>query len=313
MRIIRHLNVLKGHSLVVALGTFDGVHRGHQKVIGLAKDYARRNKCELAVIAFDPHPQQVVAPERGLRILTQVSEKASRMEDLGVDYLILLKFDRNLRSLSYKQFVEKYLVHLLKAKAVFVGYDHAFGKGRQGNVNELKKLGKKYGFAVTVVSPVLSRFRPIKSSLIREEISGGNFNWAVDLLGHPYIVSGLIRKGFGQGRKLGFPTVNLKVTKDKLVPAHGIYAGWAVVNDKRYPAAIYIGSRPTFPEKTVAIEAHFIDSKLSPEQIRATAHGNKVNLELVRWIRGDKQFADVEALKKAIRTDIDYCKRALKA
>ena len=313
MRIIRHLNVLRGHKLVVVLGTFDGVHRGHQRVISEAVKYARKNSYEVAVVTLDPHPQLVVAPHRGMRLLTLVAEKAHRMQALGVDYLVLQRYDQKLRSLSAEQYVKKYLVDIFKAKAVFVGYDHAFGKNRKGHVKDLKKMGEKHGFTVKVVLPVLSRFFPIKSSLIRSEIAGGNFNWAVDLLGHPYLISGLVRKGEGRGRTLGFPTLNLKVPKEKLIPAHGIFAGWVRVADKRLPAAIYIGSRPTFPEKNVTIEAHLISPAGAKETARNVLNGKKVTYELVRRIRPDRQFADVEELKRAIAQDISECRRILKA
>ena len=317
MRIIRHIKVLTGHQLVVALGTFDGVHRGHQKLISQAKQYAQKKGYELAVIAFDPHPQQVVAPERGLRILTEVSEKSERLKNLGVDYLVLLKFNQVFRGMTYQKFIENYLVRALKAKAVFVGYDHSFGKNRGGTVKELKTFGQKYGFEVQVTPPVLSRFQPIKSSLIRRELSSGNFNWAVDLLGHPYLIGGIVIKGAGRGSKIGFPTINIKVSGEKLLPAHGIFAGWLRLSAdnapsaSRLPVAIYIGSRPTFPEKNVTIEAHVLGTAGSKFKPQKSLNGKKVTLELTRYVRSDRQFSDVEDLKKAIAEDVAKCRKIL--
>lgn len=279
---------------VIALGTFDGVHRGHQLVIKRTVQAAKKIGAKALVVTFDPHPQQVIVPQRGLRLLTTLKEREALFCALGIDRTAVIRFNERLRRLSEEEFVKKYLVEGLKVRQIFVGYDYAFGKGRSGGVAELRRLGQKYGFSVKVISPVKVGKRTVKSSLIRELISQGEFNRAVKLLGHPYQIEGRVVKGTGIGKGLGFPTANLSISPQKLIPARGVYAG----RFGKYRCAINIGGRPTFGGGNETIfEAHIL-------HFHGRLRGQRVALTVERRLRDEKQFSDVAELKKQIARDI---------
>lgn len=298
MRIIRHPRRKSLKGCVVALGTFDGVHRGHQAVIKQAVAFSKKLKaCSLA-LTFDPHPQQLIVPERGLKLLTTLQEREALLCRLGIEGVVVVKFSQHLRKLSYERFVKNYLVNKLGVRSVFVGYDFAFGHGRSGNVSQLKKLGGKYGFTVTVVPPVETDHRHIKSSIIRDLVSHGSFAEALRLLGHPYIITGKVVKGSGRGKKLGFPTANLLIDKHKLIPAQGIYAGG--VGGRK--CAVNIGSRPTFGTDHTLVEVHILN-------FNGNLRRQTIRVELIRKLRDEIQFSDVEDLKQQIKKDILKVKR----
>jgi riboflavin kinase/FMN adenylyltransferase len=293
MKIIRHPEKGKLSRPIVALGTFDGVHIGHKRVIEAAVRHARRSASHSAVITFDPHPQEVVAPERGLRLLTTLPEREDLFAQLGADAVVVSLFTRQLQNLAYPEYVRRYLVRRLGVRHVFVGYDYCFGRGRTGNPVELKKLGEKFGFAVTVVPPVKLGGRIVKSSAIRELLSRGDFKQARKMLGHPYRLTGKVVRGDGRGATLGFPTANLKVDPRKLIPAEGVYMGY--IDGKK--CVVNIGSRPTFRAGKSTIEAHILNFD---KNIR----GMTLRLDLFARLRGEKQFADALELAAQIKKDI---------
>jgi len=280
------------------LGTFDGVHRGHQKVIRNAVRYAKKIGVASLAITFDPHPQQLIVPERGLKLLTTLQEREALFCGLGVDGVVVIPFNKRLRKLTYEGFVRKYMLGKLGVRKVFVGFDYAFGKGREGDARQLKHLGKKYGFEVSVVSPVSADHTAIKSRMIREFISRGQFAKALRLLGHPYQISGEVVKGSGRGIGLGFPTANLRIDPHKLIPAHGVYAGRS--GSKK--CAVNIGARPSFGEGSSVVEVHILGFN---KNIREKT----LRVVLVKRLREEKQFSDVEELRKQIIRDINKIKR----
>lgn len=298
MKIIRHPKKGKLRRPVVALGTFDGVHLGHQKVIREAVKYARKINAHSAVITFDPHPQEVIAPERGLRLLTTLKEREDLFCRLGVDSIIVVKFTRHLQKLSYDQFIERYLVRRLGVRWVFVGYDYAWGRGRVGNVRRLKQLGKKYNFGVTVISAVKVGSVAAKSGTIRELLGSGDFSRAIKLLGHPYRITGRVIRGSGRGKALGFPTANLAVDPRKLLPAQGVYSGF--VDGKK--CLVNIGSRPTFGAGPSLVEVHIL-------HFSGNICGKTIRVDLFSRLREEKQFSDVNDLCTQIRKDIARVER----
>jgi riboflavin kinase/FMN adenylyltransferase len=297
MRIIRHPRRKSLKGSVVALGTFDGVHRGHQKVIKSAVRYAKKIGAASLAITFDPHPQRLIVPERGLRLLTILKERENLFCGYGVDGVVVIRFRKQLQKLSSEDFVKKYLVGKLGVKKVFVGFDYAFGRGRSGNVSHLKDLGKKYGFEVEVIPPVKANGHIIKSGTIRELIGAGKFSKALRLLGHAYQISGKVVRAHGRGRLMGFSTANLKVNARKLVPLQGVYAGETLGKK----CAVNIGTRPTFGAGKVSIEVHILN-------FRKDIHGKTITVDLTRRIRDEMQFSDVEKLKKQLRKDIGRIK-----
>jgi len=298
MKIIRHPKRKSLKRCVVALGTFDGVHFGHQKVIKALVSAAKKTKASSIAVTFDPHPQAIIAPQRGLKLLTTLPDREKLLADLGIDGVVVFRFSKHLKSLSYDKFVKRYLVDKLGVKHVFVGYDYAFGKKRAGDVAALKHLGKKYGFLVTVVPLVKIAGHLIKSSVIRELMSCGDFSQAIRLLGHPYSISGRVVRGAGRGKALGFPTANLKVNPKKLIPAHGVYAGR--VDGKK--CVVNIGARPTFGADQTVVEVHILGSN---KNIR----GKRLEVLLSKRLRDEFQFSDVEKLKRQIQKDVDHVRR----
>ncbi|MBN2058559.1 MAG: bifunctional riboflavin kinase/FAD synthetase [Candidatus Saganbacteria bacterium] len=293
MRIIRHPKKKSLKGCVVALGTFDGVHRGHRQILRQAVKHARKIRAAAIAITFDPHPQQVIVPERGLKLLTTLKEREELFCQHGMDGVIVVRFSKHTQKLTYEQFIERYLVDRLGVRHVVIGYDYAFGRGRSGNAAELQRLGKKHGFSVSIVPAVRVGRQPIKSRYIRELISAGEFNQALSLLGHPYQLNGRVVRGSGRGRQLGFPTANLKLAGNKLIPAHGVYAGR--LNKRK--CVVNIGARPTFgPDQTV-IEVHLFN-------FQGSLRGRRLSVELTRRLRPEKQFSDVEKLKEQIKRDI---------
>jgi len=293
MRIVRHPDKKRLHCPVVALGTFDGVHRGHQMILKAAVKSARQIGAHSAAITFDPHPQELIAPERGLKLLTTLAEREELFCRFGIESVVVVGFTPKMKSMAYAEFVERYLVKRLGVRHVFVGYDYAFGRDRSGRVNELKALGRKAGFGVTVIAPVLAGSQPIKSGRIRELVSQGKFNSAVKLLGHPYRITGTVIRGAGRGTKLGFPTANLKVAKDKLIPAEGVYFGY--VDGKK--CLVNIGSRPTFGAGSLLVEVHILHFDRS-------LRGKSIAVDLFSRLRDEKQFSDVNDLIAQIKKDV---------
>lgn len=278
---------------VVALGTFDGVHRGHVRIIKDTVACAKRNKLPSIATTFDPHPQQFICPERGLKLLTTLAERKALLKAQGIDRVMVFRFTDRLRRMSHEKFVKEYLVKRLRAVVVLVGYDYAFGHGRQGNVAELRRLGKKYSFKVKMVRPVKEGGHIIKSKFIRDLLSRGEFNHALHLLGHPYRITGKVIRGTGRGEEVGFPTANLKVDPHKLIPCHGVYAGrWG-----KRKCAVNIGARPTFGVGAVAVEVHVL-------KFRKELYGKTLTVDLTRKIREERQFADVKRLQAQIAKDV---------
>ena len=300
-----NLKRFRGRNAVVALGTFDGVHVGHQKIIKGMVAFAKRNGWTSVALTFNPHPQQVIVPERGLRLLTTLAERFQLFEDMGVQSAVVVPFDHRIQEVSYEEFVESYLVKYLKPRKVFVGYDYAFGHDREGHVRQLEELGDRFRFVVTVVPPVDASGVTVKSSLIRELISLGHFDRALQFLGHPYRVTGKVVRGSRRGKKLGFPTANLQTHPDKLLPGHGVYAGKVLLGRKIYRGAVNVGARPTFAEGKVACEVHILDFK-------GDIRGKELVVDLHHRLRDEVQFADVNELKTQIKEDVGRTRKLIR-
>lgn len=310
MKIVKFNRSARTRDIVLALGNFDGVHAGHQKLILEALKYARKKKLPCFAMTFDPHPQEIVSPGRGLCLLTTLPERIRLMSCLGVDGVIIKEFSREISKLPPEKFIYDFLVKHLKVKKVFIGYDFAFGHKRAGTVSILKKLGGKYGFAISAVSPVTAHGHIVKSSTIRDMLSRGDFGKAVKLLGHPYTITGKVVKGRGRGRELGFPTANLSIAGDKLIPAHGVYMG-KIRNPKirkseqgvnYLKCLVNIGSRPTFAEEKFAVEVHI-------PGFHGSLNGKNIQVDLYKRLRDEIHFADVEELKKQISKDVRVMKK----
>jgi riboflavin kinase/FMN adenylyltransferase len=294
---------LKGAAL--AIGNFDGVHRGHQEVlnaaIGIAKQEGRRS----GAVVFEPHPREFFAPDTPFFRLTPLPLKLDLLEALGLDQTFVIPFDRALASLSAETFAAEVVAKGLGAGHVVVGHDFSFGKGRTGTTEGLAALGRTLGFGVDVVAPVGAHGAIFSSSRIREHLRSGETREAAEQLGYWWRVRGRVESGAGRGKGLGFPTLNLKLAPGQDV-RHGIYAMRIIVDRRSYPAAGYVGSRPTFGDGDAVLEAYLLD-------FSGDLYGKEVEAEFIAFIRPDQTFATSDALAKQMRADCDQARAILSA
>lgn len=305
MRIITDIRKFKNiKPPIVTLGNFDGVHKGHQKVLKTVKDRAKRLRLPSAVYTFEPHPLKIVAPHKSPPLLTALKEKMELIKASGIDYLILARFTKEFASRHPGEFVEDVLLKQLKAKEVWVGHDYAFGKGRTGTIEYLKELGKKFGFKVSVIPACKKGGVIISSSKIREYIRHGKVKEAAVFLGRSYAVSGKVVKGRNIGKHLGFPTANIEI-HNELIPKDGIYAVRVLLGNQIYKGAANIGFAPTFHIKKRAVEAHIINFKQN-------IYDKKLKIEFIQRLRGEKIFKSADGLAIQIKRDVDKVKKILK-
>ncbi|MGB2696840.1 MAG: bifunctional riboflavin kinase/FAD synthetase [Candidatus Zixiibacteriota bacterium] len=281
---------------LVTLGTFDGVHLGHQVIIKRLVKKARESGRKSLLVTYEPHPQSVVAPESAPKILTTLEEKLYFLRKLNVDQVVVIHFKKNLAQYQARQFVEEILVGKLNVDDLIIGYDHAFGKNREGRVKFLNEAKKDYGFGLEIISPVKNTDLPIKSSRIREELRSGEFSKVIKMLGHSYPIWGTKIPGQGRGGALGYPTINLKVGERKLLPPDGVYAASARIGDKTWTGMMYKGKKPTFEGKSLSLEIHLFDFDQSQKT-------EKICLFVEEWIRKDMKFESNEDLKNQLKED----------
>ena len=288
----------------VAVGNFDGVHRGHQALVAAAVARARETGGAAVVLTFDPHPARVLRPDAAPSALSTLAQKEELVTALGIDRLVALAFDARLAALSPDAFVREVLASLLGARHVVVGESFRFGHARQGDARTLEALGGRQGFDVQVVEPVLHAGRPISSSRVREALVAGDVKGAAELLGRPYALDGRVVRGDGRGRTLGIPTANLRA-EDQLLPARGVYAGRALVPSGEWcTAVVNVGERPTFGGTGLVVEAHLLDfaGGLYDARLRLSFHAR---------LRGEERFATPQALVERIQQDVRAARELL--
>jgi len=281
---------------VVTLGTFDGVHLGHQAIIRRLVAKAREKGKKSLLVTYEPHPQSVVAPESAPGILTTLEEKLFLLGKLELDGTLVVDFDRSLSQYEAQPFVEEILIKRLNVGDLIIGYDHAFGKNRAGRAELLEKARKTYGFGLEVISPVKNDHLAIKSSRIREELKQGSFHKAIRMLGHSFPIWGTKVPGQGLGAEMGYPTINLEVSSRKLLPPDGVYAAQAEIDGKTWQGMMYKGKKPTFAGTDFSLEVHLFD-------FDPTLGADRIRLFAEKWIRGDRKFDSPQALKRQIKDD----------
>ncbi|MGB4505144.1 MAG: bifunctional riboflavin kinase/FAD synthetase [Syntrophaceticus sp.] len=285
--------------LVVALGNFDGVHRGHQLLLQRMTTYAHNNSALSSVFLFHPHPQQVLNPKGSPKLLLDTNTKIELLKQQGAEVIFIVPFNLKYASLAPEDFVEKILVGELRVSGVFVGYDYRFGCGAQGTPELLKELGEQKGFQVEVIPPVIYQGLPISSTLVRKALLAGDILQAKDLLGYWPTLKGEIIAGDQRGRKLGFPTANVKLPDDLLIPQNGVYAGEALVEGERYLTVINIGVHPTFGSSPLQlIEAHLLD-------FQGVVYHKNIEIKLIKKLREERKFQSSQDLINQIRKDIE--------
>ncbi len=290
----------------LTIGNFDGVHRGHQYLVSELAAAAHRAGGLAGLLTFEPHPLAVLRPGAQAPRLTSNEERAGLLEALGLDFMLVLPFTEETATTPAEDFVRT-LVARVPLRELWVGPDFALGQGRAGNVKFLTGLGRALGYRVQVVQPFEIESGAVRSSRVRSLLTeAGAVDQAATLLGRPYQVWGEVAEGAHRGRTLGFPTANLRLPSDRLVPAHGVYACWAWLGDTGYPAVVNIGVRPSFDNGHPSIEAHLLD-------FADDIYGETVGLSFIRRLRPEKRFPDVSALAAQIRADAEAARQILAA
>jgi len=292
---------------VVTSGTFDGVHLGHRQILGRLKEIAEKNNGETVVITFWPHPRLVLKPaDEKLKLLNTFEEKAGLLKEQGIQHLLRIPFTKEFSQLSSLDFIKNILVETIGTQKLVIGYDHRFGKNREGSFEQLKLNCPKYGFDVEEISQQDIDNVAISSSQIRKALEDGDVTVAKNLLGRPYSITGRVVKGDQLGRQLGFPTANLDIDSHyKLVPAEGIYAVNVFHAGDQYGGMLYIGNRPTVDGTKRVIEVNIFN-------FNKDIYGESLTVEFEKYLRGDLKFNGLDGLKTQLGKDKEDALVALK-
>ena len=286
---------------ILTIGTFDGVHLGHQKVLERLTNSAKENNLESTVLTFFPHPRTILNPNKPLKLINSVKERTELLNRSKVDNLIIHPFDKNFSELDPEKYVFEILVKKLKAKIILIGYDHKFGKNRTADITDLKIYGKKYGFKVIEIKAEEISNIAISSTKIRKAISEGNISTAKKYLGYDFSLSGKIVHGKSIGRTLGFPTANIEVKEEyKLLPKNGVYLIQSVINHNKYFGMMNIGIKPTIKESSKTIEVNFFD-------FEGDLYHKNIEVNIKKFIRDEIKFDSLELLKSQIIKDKINC------
>ncbi|OQY25950.1 MAG: riboflavin biosynthesis protein RibF [Anaerolineaceae bacterium 4572_32.1] len=304
MQVIDNLEQIKlQQNTVLTIGSFDGVHRGHQHLVGRILQQAREKDMLAGLITFYPHPAAILSPHKAPTFLTTPGEKIALLEKLGLDLVAILPFDHQMAHTSARDFMLDVKKHLC-LQELWIGPDFALGQKREGNLPVLRALGQQLGFSVRPIEPFLWEGKIISSTRIRRHLAAGQVRQAASLLGRYPSLSGEVVSGAGRGRQLNIPTANLAVRPDRAMPANGIYAVYAVLGQERYPGVTNIGVRPSFADGARTIETHILD-------FSENIYGIDLVIEFVERLRDEQQFNSAEELIAQIRQDIEQAKHIL--
>ena len=297
MKVYNALKDYNNHPSVITIGTFDGVHLGHKKIIERLCEFGQNNQLNSLILTFFPHPRMVLNKDYNLKLLSTIEEKKTRLEALGIDALVIEPFTINFANLSAEDYVKTVLVDQLNAKHIIIGYDHRFGKNRTANIDDLKFYGSSLGFTVEEIPAEDIEAVSISSTKIRHALHEGLIEKANRYLGDHYTIQGIVVKGKGIGKSLNYPTANIKINSDlKLIPKHGVYIVKCLIDNKFCWGMMNIGVNPTFDNNELSIEVHFLDYD-------GDLYGNALNIELLKHLRNEKKFNSIENLKNQIALD----------
>ena len=290
---------------VLTIGTFDGVHLGHQKIVERVVTTARQEGLLATVFTFFPHPRMVVQHDKGLKLIHTLEEKKQLLQQLGVDLLVVQPFNEAFAQLSAEEFVSTILVQRLNVKKVIIGYDHRFGRNRTANIDDMRLFGEKYGFAVVEISVQEVDEVSVSSTKIREALNKGDVTTAEHYLGTPYSLTGRVVHGLKLGRTLGYPTANIQVTEEyKLIPKDGVYAVYSYIGSRKVYGMMSIGKNPTIEGKGASIEVYFFD-------FNGDLYDQKLTIEFVQYLREEQKFATIDLLKKQLQDDETAARKAI--
>lgn len=302
---LNHLPQFK--NTVLTIGTYDGVHVGHQVIIQKVNELAQQIGGQSVMLTFDPHPKFVLNNNHpDLKLISTIEEKIELLEKFGLDNLVITPFSKDFAAMEAEDYVQKILVEHFHPSIIVIGYDHRFGKNRKGDIELLKELGPKYNYKVEEISVQTIEEISVSSTKVRNALLEGNIADANTWLAHPFIIQGKVVHGDKIGRTIGFPTANIQVNHNKkLIPPPGVYAVWAEVKGKRYQGALSISHRPTILENgELRVEVYLID-------FNEDIYGEEVRLIFVDWIRGDLKFNNLEQLVEQINIDVQQVKNVL--
>ena len=300
MQILSNLFEIKlSKSTIATIGTFDGIHIGHQKILNSLARFAKENSLKSVVITFDPHPRKIINKKNSIELINTIEEKKEKLKTLGIDYLIIQKFDEKFSETEANKFVE-ILKNNINIEKLIVGYDHRFGKNRNADINDLKKYGKELNFEVIEIDALEIKEVNISSTKIRSAIKDGDIRLANSYLGYNFFLSGAVVKGHSRGKELGFPTANLKINEDKIIPKNGVYLVKSIIDHQDFYGMMNIGYNPTFNNKSKKIETHFFN-------LNKNLYGKIIKIELLEYIREEKRFENVDELIQRLKLDREKC------
>ncbi len=306
MKIYRNINDFKVKNPVLTVGTFDGVHLGHRKILKTLIREAKKLNGEPVVLTLYPHPRKILDPNfKDLFLLNTLDEKAQLLENVGIKHIIIYPFTKEFASLSSCNFIEKILHNELNVKKLIVGYDHRFGKDRQGNIDILRNCAHPFNIDVKKVDAYMLNNETVSSTKIRNAVLAGNIEKANTCLGYDYFLSGDVVSGNKIGRSIDFPTANIDVHSEKLIPKSGVYAVKIIIAEKAFSGMLNIGSRPTVDTSNKqTIEAHIFD-------FQGNLYGEKIQISFKKYIREEQKFENKNALKLQLLKDKEYAKNYL--
>ncbi|HET7361034.1 MAG TPA: bifunctional riboflavin kinase/FAD synthetase [Salinimicrobium sp.] len=290
----------------VTIGTFDGVHIGHQKIIERLVKSAKANNLESVILTFFPHPRMVLQKESGIKLINTIRERKEILEKTGIDHLIVHPFTKEFSRLTAQEFVRDILVNKLKVKKVIIGYDHRFGRNRGADINDLREFGEVYGFEVEEIPEQDIEEVAVSSTKIRKALLNGQVEKANRYLSYPFSLSGTVVKGKGLGKGFNYPTANLEIEENyKLIPKNGVYVVRCEIEGEIYFGMMSIGTNPTVGGTEQSIETHFFD-------LDKNLYGKNLSIALLTRIRDEKKFGSVEELKRAMKQDEEFSLRFIK-
>ncbi|MEX0685979.1 MAG: bifunctional riboflavin kinase/FAD synthetase [Balneolales bacterium] len=298
--------VVRHPKSVVTVGTFDGVHEGHKKLIQTVVEKARSRGARSVVVSFDPHPREIINPgSSGIKLLTTLEERRTILSELGVDLMVVIPFDRDFSLLTSESFVKDIIFERIGLCEFVIGYDHQFGRNREGTISTVSRLGTKLGFEVHIVEGYEVQKVTVSSTTVRKALEEkGNVHLARQFLGRPYMINGTVVQGDKRGRELGYPTANIKINHPKkIIPYNGVYAVDVVIDGVKYRGMMNIGVRPTFGKEELTLEVNIFDFDLD-------IYGKSIDILFLERIRDEKKFSSMETLIAQLENDKICCSRA---
>lgn len=283
---------------ILTIGTFDGVHIGHQKILKHIVALAQKEGLVPTVLTLFPHPRMVLQKDDNIKLLNTIDERIQLLKNIGIERVIVKEFTKEFANLSAKDYVEQILVKELNTKQIVIGYDHHFGKNRSANIDDLKIFAKEFNFKVEEISAQEIEDVTVSSTKIRKALDNGNIEVANAYLDYNYFISGEVVKGKGIGRTLDYPTANIRIKESyKLIPRDGVYVVKSVIDNATVFGMMNIGTNPTVSGKARSIEVHFFD-------FDKDIYGNVLKIEFLHWLRSEQKFENLDALKKQLSNDM---------